>query len=90
LTPLRVPVEIAARDMRVWRLSESIDPGAIRFARDVPLERGTHVRLTFALPGGAELKLDGEVGSAEEIRFAAPPEERRAIEAYLEEQANQP
>ena len=89
MTPLHVPVEIAARDMRFWRLSEAIDGRAIRFAREVPFDRGTRVRLSLVLPGGAAVRVDGECASANEVRFAARPPEDRTIEAYMQEQADE-
>ena len=90
MTALHVPVEIAAGDMRVWRLSEAIDRGAIRFAREVPFDRGTRVQLSLVLPGGAAVRVDGDCTSAEEVRFAARPPEQQAIEAYMQEQSSEP
>jgi hypothetical protein len=88
LTALRVPVEIAAGDMRVWRLSETIDVGTILFAEGIPFDRGTRLRLRFRLPGGAAVGTEGDLVAADEIRLHADSPARRAIERYLEEQAN--
>jgi len=90
LTPLHVPVEIVARDRRVWRLSLAIDVGAIRFGKEIPFDPGTRVRLSLTLPGGAALGVEGKLASAEEIRFDAAPPQSQAIEAYLKEQVNEP
>lgn len=87
MTALFVTVEISARDRRIWRLSEGIDPGAIRFGASIPLDRGTRVRLRFHLPGGAAVDTEGELVDEHEIALVPAPPQRQAIEAYLMEQS---
>ncbi len=87
MTALFVTVEISARDLRVWRLSEEIGPGAIRFGAAIPLDRGTRVRLRFHLPGGAAVDTEGELVDDYQIALDPAPPQLAAIEAYLREQA---
>jgi hypothetical protein len=85
VTPLLVAVEIIAQPDgdRFWRSSQSIDPARLLFKREIPLERGSSVQVTFELPDGEPIRAGGTVSGPNEIQYITSAATNRAIAHYI-------
>lgn len=90
--PIEMWVEETTGSERYFRRAGNLSRGGLRLEHTIPLPVGTHVNLTFTLPGDkAPVEVTGEIVSAaapEDLRmgvkFTNVSEEARAkIDAFL-------
>ncbi|HEX3902177.1 MAG TPA: PilZ domain-containing protein [Polyangia bacterium] len=90
--PIEMWVEETTGSERYFRRANNLSRGGLRLEHTIPLPVGTHVNLTFTLPGNKEpMEVTGEIVSAaapEELRMGVKftnlsQEARAQIDAFL-------
>ena len=90
--PIEMWVEETTGSERYFRRAGNLSRGGLRLEHTIPLPIGTHVNLTFTLPGDkAPIEVTGEIVSAtppEDLRMGVKfvnltPDARAQIDAFL-------